>query len=272
MKKIYYIFLCCIIAIGLKAEIPSNFIEAKIKLVAMYKQLGKEFQKDFYCRAPFKITARGLIVQPSDNYTPRKTKTTTLDKNKKKQKKKKKRKGGVQIASFKNNKENKTSNNLKRHKRIEWEHIMPAQNFGQHFPCWREAKEKGLNSRQYCSKTDPKFSKMEADLFNLVPAIGQINGDRSNYRYAEGLVGMTFGQYGKCKVKSDPSNKRFYPANYSKGFIARTYLYMSKKYNIRLSKQERRLMIAWDKTYPMTKQERKIRRLTSKIMGEKFTY
>ncbi len=35
--------------------------------------------------------------------------------------------------------------------------------------------------------------------------------------------------------------KRFYPANYSKGWIARSYLYMSKTYNIRLSDQEKNL-------------------------------
>ncbi|MCW1533807.1 endonuclease, partial [Campylobacter jejuni] len=55
--------------------------------------------------------------------------------------------------------------------------------------------------------------------------------------------------------------KRFYPANYSKGWIARSYLYMSKTYNIRLSDQERKLMEAWDKQYPMDEKEKRIRAL-----------
>ncbi|EPD7116153.1 endonuclease, partial [Campylobacter jejuni] len=55
--------------------------------------------------------------------------------------------------------------------------------------------------------------------------------------------------------------KRFYPANYSKGWIARSYLYMSKTYNIRLSDQERKLMEAWDKQYPIDEKEKRIREL-----------
>ncbi|WP_083986022.1 endonuclease [Helicobacter enhydrae] len=222
MKLFCSLFLSFFVIVILQAGAPSSFREAKLKLKEMYRQLGKAYQKDFYCQAPFKITSSGLIVQDSDRFTPRATKQ-------KKQKQQKKRR------------------KIKRCKRIEWEHIMPAQNFGQHFACWREAKAKGIDSRRYCEKTSPKFAQMEADLYNLVPAIGQINGDRSNFRYAQDTEGMTFGQYGKCQVKSDPAHKRFYPADYSKGFIARTYLYMSKKYHIPLSKQEYSLMRAWDK-------------------------
>lgn len=100
---------------------------------------------------------------------------------------------------------------------------------------------------------------MEADKQNLVPAIGEINGDRSNYRYAQAPKDLDFNQYGNCQVYTDFKNKRFYPADYSKGYIARSYLYMSKTYNIRLSDQERKLMEAWDKQYPMSEKERIIR-------------
>ena len=54
-------------------------------------------------------------------------------------------------------------------------------------------------------------------------------------------------------------DKEFYPANYSKGWIARSYLYMEKTYKIRLSKTERQLMQRWDKMYPMDKKERDFR-------------
>ncbi len=141
-----------------------------------------------------------------------------------------------------------------RAKRIEWEHIMPAQNFGKHLPCWKEG------GRKAC-KNDPTFAKMEADKQNLVPAIGEINGDRSNFRYAEAPTNLKYTQYGNCKVYTDFKAKRFYPANYSKGWIARSYLYMSKTYNIRLSDQERKLMEAWDKQYPMDEKEKRIRAL-----------
>ncbi|EAL4168614.1 deoxyribonuclease [Campylobacter jejuni] len=141
-----------------------------------------------------------------------------------------------------------------RAKRIEWEHIMPAQNFGKHLPCWKEGGRKACQN-------DPLFTKMEADKQNLVPAIGEINGDRSNFRYAEAPTNLKYTQYGNCKVYTDFKAKRFYPANYSKGWIARSYLYMSKTYNIRLSDQERKLMEAWDKQYPIDEKEKRIREL-----------
>lgn len=37
---------------------------------------------------------------------------------------------------------------------------------------------------------------MEADKQNLVPAIGEINGDRSNFRYAEAPTNLKYTQYG----------------------------------------------------------------------------
>ncbi|EAJ0908372.1 deoxyribonuclease [Campylobacter jejuni] len=154
-------------------------------------------------------------------------------------------------APFKVNKKGKINQRIKR---IEWEHIMPAQNFGKHLPCWKEG------GRKAC-KNDPTFAKMEADKQNLVPAIGEINGDRSNFRYAEAPTNLKYTQYGNCKVYTDFKAKRFYPANYSKGWIARSYLYMSKTYNIRLSDQERKLMEAWDKQYPMDEKEKRIRAL-----------
>ncbi|EGC0940949.1 deoxyribonuclease [Campylobacter coli] len=154
-------------------------------------------------------------------------------------------------APFKVNKKGKINQRIKR---IEWEHIMPAQNFGKHLPCWKEG------GRKAC-KNDPTFAKMEADKQNLVPAIGEINGDRSNFRYAEAPTNLKYTQYGNCKVYTDFKAKRFYPANYSKGWIARSYLYMSKTYNIKLSDQERKLMEAWDKQYPMDEKEKRIREL-----------
>ena len=44
------------------------------------------------------------------------------------------------------------------------------------FDSWKDG------GRKACSK-DPIFNKMEADMHNLVPAIGELNADRSNFRY-----------------------------------------------------------------------------------------
>lgn len=207
--------------------IANSFEESKKELAKIYDDLGSSYQYDFYCEAPFKSNKKGKYIKfeiiPSDKYTPRNEYT---------------KKGKIN----------------QRAKRIEWEHIMPAQNFGKHLPCWKEG------GRKAC-KNDPIFAKMESDKQNLVPAIGEINGDRSNFRYSEAPLNLKYTQYGNCKVYTDFKTKRFYPADYSKGWIARSYLYMSKTYNIRLSDQERKLMEAWDKKYPMSEKEKRIRSL-----------
>lgn len=202
-----------------------DFNAAKKLLTSFYKE-NPSFQSDFYCNAPFKWVKNRFEIVPSEAYTPRNEKT---------------KKGKV---------------NQRAH-RIEWEHIMPAHNFGQHLPCWRKG------GRKEC-QNDATFKKMEGDLQNLAPAIGEINGDRSNYRYAEAPKDMQFTQYGSCKVFTDFKGKRFYPANYSKGWIARSYLYMSQNYKIRLSDQEKRLMEAWNKQYPMSERERAHREFATK--------
>lgn len=202
-----------------------NFSEAKKTLTKFYQD-NPQYQTDFYCNVPFKWVKNRFEIVSSEAYTPRIIKTQT-------------------------NKINQ------RAKIIEWEHIMPAHNFGKHLPCWKQG------GRKKCQK-DKTFKKMEADLQNLVPSIGEINDDRSNYRFAESSKRLRFTQYGNCKVFTDFKGKRFYPANYSKGWIARSYLYMSKTYKIRLSNQERRLMEAWDKQYPMSEREKVFREFAAK--------
>ncbi|WP_255420592.1 endonuclease [Arsenophonus endosymbiont of Aleurodicus floccissimus] len=33
--------------------------------------------------------------------------------------------------------------------------------------------------------TDPVFRAIEADLYNIAPSIGEVNGDRSNFNYGQ---------------------------------------------------------------------------------------
>ncbi|TLE01161.1 hypothetical protein LS73_002495 [Helicobacter muridarum] len=49
-------------------------------------------------------------------------------------------------------------------------------------------------------KSDSAFNLMEANLYNLIQAIGEINTDKSNYHYAESSMDTTFGKYGNCPV------------------------------------------------------------------------
>lgn len=143
--------------------------------------------------------------------------------------------------------------------RVEWEHVMPAHHFGHQRQCWQNG------GRKNCVKTDSTFRVMEADLYNLVPAIGEVNGDRSNYRF--GVLPSTPSQHGACPVKVDFKQQVFEPALAVRGDIARIYFYMADKYNLSLSRAQQQLFIAWHKQDPVTVQERDLNTRISKHMG-----
>jgi endonuclease I len=63
--------------------------------------------------------------------------------------------------------------------------------------CWNKGKKlKGIGGRKYCEKNNPEFKQAHNDLMNLVPSIGEINGDRSNYKFS--MIGSEERQYGAC--------------------------------------------------------------------------
>ncbi len=133
--------------------------------------------------------------------------------------------------------------------RIEWEHVMPAWEMGHQRQCWRETVNGKRGGRKNCGRTDLVFREMEADLHNLVPAIGEVNSDRSNYRFNQWKAEPS--QYGQCQVKTDFKQRRFEPADLQKGAVARIYFYMRDEYAVRLSKQQTQLFNAWNKQYPV---------------------
>ena len=89
---------------------------------------------------------------------------------------------------------------------------------------------------------------MEADLHNLVPAVGEVNGDRNNYSF--GMLGNYVSDYGRCNFIIDRDLKTVQPPEYTRGFIARTYFYMRQKYGLPISAQKMKLFRVWDKQYP----------------------
>ncbi|CAM3633901.1 endonuclease [Parendozoicomonas haliclonae] len=142
--------------------------------------------------------------------------------------------------------------------RIEWEHVMPAWAFGHQRQCWQDG------GRKNCHK-DREFRAMEADLFNLVPSIGEVNGDRSNFRFGD--LSSKPDMYGQCEFKVDFKQRRAEPPVNKRGKIARAYLYMAAKYQLKLSKQEQKLYTAWNNQYPVSEWEEERHERISKIMG-----
>jgi deoxyribonuclease-1 len=92
-----------------------------------------------------------------------------------------------------------------------------------------------------------------------------MNGDRSNFSF--GWLPEQPGQYGSCLTQIDFKAKKVMPRPSIRGMIARTYFYMSKQYGLRLSKQDRQLFEAWDKTYPVQAWERQRNQSVACVMG-----
>ena len=146
---------------------------------------------------------------------------------------------------------------------VNWEHVMPASKLGSTLVCWKNG------GRKAC-RNDTLFKKMESDMHNLVPSIAELNSDRGNFEFGDKLP--TPEQYGQCRFEVDFKAKRAYPREDIRGDIARIYFYMSDKYNINLSKQERRMMEVWDKQDPIDEWERIKNKRVEKLQGNANPY
>ncbi|MCL6271135.1 endonuclease [Sansalvadorimonas sp. 2012CJ34-2] len=151
----------------------------------------------------------------------------------------------------------------RRANRIEWEHIVPAWVFGHQLQCWQEG------GRKNCKK-NKTFAVMEADLYNLAPTIGEVNGDRSNYSFT--VLPDTADMYGQCDFKVNFKRRRAEPPELKRGMIARTYLYMANRYGFKLSKPEKQLFQSWNKIYQPSWWEIERSRRIQKVVGWENPY
>jgi len=156
--------------------------------------------------------------------------------------------------------------------RIEWEHAVPAEAFGQSFKEWREGdsncvdnKGKSFKGRKCAEKVNLEYRLMQADMYNLYPAVGEVNGLRSNYSMAM----IPGGQYrfGACKTKIE--DRKIEPRPEVRGDIARTYMYMERAYPGHgiISGKNEKLFQAWDKADPVDEWECERASRIAKIQG-----
>ena len=159
----------------------------------------------------------------------------------------------------------------KRANRIEWEHIVPAENFGRAFREWREGdpvcvdnRGKAFKGRNCAGKASIEYRYMEADMHNLAPAIGAVNAARSNYNFT--LLPDAQNSFGTCPMKIE--GNRVEPPETARGIIARTYLYMQAEYpRYQMGRPQKQLMEAWDKMYPPDQWECTRARRIAKVQG-----
>ena len=213
---------------------PETFRQAKKAISLIYSNNSSSF----YCNCPYKkINGKLRVDWKACGYQPRK--------------------------------------NALRASRIEWEHVVPAHHFGHTRQCWREKICTKRNGKKYkgrscCTKIDPAFKKMASDLHNLVPAIGEVNGDRSNYKY--GMIEGEKRTYGICNIEIDFKSRIVEPSPDVQGDIARTYFYMNKIYGLPISKKQRKLFNVWHRSDPVSNWERIKNQHILYIQGSRNTF
>jgi deoxyribonuclease I len=152
--------------------------------------------------------------------------------------------------------------NSRRANDLEWEHIVPFSWFYQGRLCATDSFRKAnctsnsgkvKSARKCCAKTDELANRFESDLFNLRPAAGEINGDRSNRRYGE--IADEFRRYGACDFEVDFANKMAEPPPSVRGNIARVIFYMLETYGLRLSAEDLAMYQRWHQNDPVDAME-----------------
>jgi hypothetical protein len=94
---------------------------------------------------------------------------------------------------------------------------------GQSFPAWREGhpacvdkKGKAFKGRNCARKMSTPFRYMEADLYNLQPAIGEVNWLRSNYSMA--MIPGEKREFGACDLTI--ANRKIQPRQRFEGTLS----------------------------------------------------
>ena len=110
-----------------------------------------------------------------------------------------------------------------------------------------------------------EYRYMQADMHNLVPAIGQVNALRLNYSYS--MIPGEKRQFGPCDMEIE--DRKAEPRPEIRGDIARIYFYMDDAYPNRgiISKKNRKLFQAWAKEDPIDDWERERAKRIEAIQG-----
>ena len=165
--------------------------------------------------------------------------------------------------------------NLKgdRARRIEWEHVVPASAFGRKFAEWKKGdaqcgngkKKKGRECARIASA---EFRQMEGDMYNLVPAVGELNRLRGDKVYAE--IPGEMREFGKCDFET--LGQKTEPRDEIRGDIARIYFYMDARYpgfEI-INTDNKSMMERWHLADPMDEAERRRIAKIAAIQGNSF--
>jgi deoxyribonuclease-1 len=237
MKKCSLFLIIFSFTFFVYADTPSSFSKAKRLL---YKEIYKNHNETFYCGCKY--------TNNEDVYTKKLVDVKNCD---------------YEVKS-----------NKRRGYGVEAEHIVPAYWIAnlteKGRECWAKGtKLKGTNGRKYCKKNNPEFKQAYTDLMNLVPAVGEINGDRDMARFF--IIDGEERKYGACdfevKRVGDRTNWTAEPPQNVRGDIARIYFYMKNRYGLEFSDKTLNLMNQWNELDPISDWEKERIKRIQKIQN-----
>lgn len=102
-----------------------------------------------------------------------------------------------------------------------------------------------------------EFQEMYTDLHNIVPAIGEVNQARNDFRFGELYSDNRDHVYSchGCKIIIDRHYRVVEPRDEMKGLIARAHLYIANTYEFKLSENQNEMFNRWNNAYPPSRWE-----------------
>jgi deoxyribonuclease-1 len=167
--------------------------------------------------------------------------------------------------------------------RIEWEHVVAAATFGRTFTEWTQGIDRCVDGKgkrfkgRKCAGKSPEFARMEGDLHNLFPVVGEVNGirgdlpvgilDPPDHTPAHHKPTTDVFTFGACKSTIDRGV--FQPRPEVRGDMARASLYMDRAYPSRhiLDDAHRALFERWSAEDPPDEWERERNRAIAERQG-----
>jgi deoxyribonuclease-1 len=175
-----------------------------------------------------------------------------------------------------------TAGSPERAERIEWEHAVPAAAFGRSFVEWREGSDRCVDAKgkryrgRRCARTSPEFARMEGDLHNLFPVVGEVNAARGDLPM--GILDPPSTEPAHHRARettrftgcaSSVEEGVFLPRREVRGDLARAYKYMAAAYPDRriVDPDHRAIFDQWDREDPPDAWERERNRRIAAVQG-----
>lgn len=149
---------------------------------------------------------------------------------------------------------------------------MPASFYGRQFTAWKKGdpacRGRDKKGRQCARKVSSAFRQIEGDLYNLVPAVGELNRVRGDNVYGE-IPGEP-REFGACDFETLANITE--PKADIRGDVARIYFYMDARYpDFKIvSEANQSLFEEWAAADPIDAAERERVRKIEAVQGNSF--